>query len=297
MRVRSIAWPVAVLMLGCWAVLFLVGPLAIVFKISFSEAVLARPPYTPLIARSEAGLALQASGANYATVLTDSLYLRAFGKSLWIAFLATLIALVIALPMAYAIARSGPRRRSTLLALVLLPFWTSFLIRVYAWIAVLKDEGLLNAALLALGVIGAPLAILNTDAAVIIGIVHAYLPFMLLPIYVAFERQPPDMAEAAADLGAGPIGTFWSVTLPLAAPGIFAGSVLVLVPAIGEAIIPDLLGGADTLMIGKVMWTEFFQNRDWPVASAIAIVLLAILVGPVVWFERRETRRLLERGS
>lgn len=297
MNARSIAWPVAVFVLGCWAVLFLVGPLAIVFKISFSEAVLARPPYTPLITRSEAGLALQASGANYATVLTDSLYLRAFGKSLWIALLATLIALVIALPMAYAIARSGPRWRSTLLALVLLPFWTSFLIRVYAWIAVLKDEGLLNAALLALGVIGAPLAILNTDAAVIIGIVHAYLPFMLLPIYVAFERQPPDMAEAAADLGAGPIGTFWSVTLPLAAPGIFAGSVLVLVPAIGEAIIPDLLGGADTLMIGKVMWTEFFQNRDWPVASAIAIVLLVILVVPVVWFERQETRHLQERGS
>jgi len=297
MSARSIAWPVAVLVLGCWAVLFLVGPLAIVFKISFSEAVLARPPYAPLITRSEAGLALQASGANYATVLTDSLYLRAFAKSVWIALLATLTALAIALPMAYAIARSGPRWRSTLLALVLLPFWTSFLIRVYAWIAVLKDEGLLNAALLALGVIDAPLAILNTDAAVIIGIVHAYLPFMLLPIYVAFERQPPDMAEAAADLGAGPIDTFWSVTLPLAAPGIFAGSVLVLVPAIGEAIIPDLLGGADTLMIGKVMWTEFFQNRDWPVASAIAIVLLVILVVPVVWFERRETRHLLERGS
>jgi putrescine transport system permease protein len=177
------------------------------------------------------------------------------------------------------------------LAAVLLPFWTSFLIRVYAWIAILKDEGLLNAALVGLGLIRAPLALLNTDIAVVIGIVYAYLPFMILPLYVAFARIPASLIEAAADLGATPTRAFWSVTLPLTAPGIAAGSLLVFIPAVGEAIVPDLLGGAETLMIGKSLWTEFFQNRDWPLASAIAVLLLILLVGPTAWLEGREARR------
>lgn len=289
---RSLAWPLAMAFLGVWVAVFLAGPLLIVLKISVAETVLARPPYTPLVAKDGTGWHVLATFANYATLVGDAHYARAFAKSLWIAAVSTGIALLIALPLAYAISRTRARWRSALFALALLPFWTSFLIRVYAWIAILKDEGLANAALLTLGAIGAPLGLLNTDLAVVIGIVHAYLPFMLLPIYVAFERVPPDMVEAASDLGAPPTAAFWSVILPLAAPGIVAGCLLVFVPAVGEAIIPDLLGGAESTMIGKTLWTEFFQNRDWPVASAIAMVLFVLLVGPTVWFERHEARAL-----
>jgi putrescine transport system permease protein len=229
--------------------------------------------------------------ANYVTLMTDAIYARALARSVWLAGISTALALVLALPMAYAVARASSTLRRALLAAILLPFWTSFLIRVYAWIAILKDEGLLNAALLGLGLIGAPLAILNTDAAVVIGIVYAYLPFLILPLYVAFARIAPSMAEAAADLGATPTRTFWTVTLPMAAPGVVAGSLLVFIPAVGEAVIPDLLGGAETLMIGKSLWTEFFQSRDWPLASAIAVLLLALLVGPTAWLEGRDARR------
>lgn len=290
MKSRSVAWPIAVGLLIVWTIVFLAGPLLIVFKISLAETVLARPPYTPLFGPDQGVPNLQATSGNYLTVLCDGLYGRAFAKSLSIAGIATLLALAIALPLGYGIARSGASLRPILLALALLPFWTSFLIRVYAWIALLKDEGLINGILVGLGIVDAPLALLNTDLAVVIGIAHAYLPFMLMPVYVAFERIPRDMAEAAADLGASPFVAFWTVTLPLAMPGIVAGCVLVFVPAIGEAIIPDLLGGAESIMIGKTLWTEFFQNRDWPVASAIAVLLLLVLVGPVVWVERAETR-------
>jgi putrescine transport system permease protein len=280
-----------VVLLGLWVALFLAGPLLIVLKISLAETRLARPPYTPLLIDDGGGWSLSANLANYVALVGDGLYARAFGQSLWLAGISTALALGVALPMAYAMARAPASWRGALLAAVLLPFWTSFLIRVYAWIAILKDEGLLNAALVGLGLIRAPLALLNTDIAVVIGIVYAYLPFMILPLYVAFARIPASLIEAAADLGATPTRSFWSVTLPLTAPGIAAGSLLVFIPAVGEAIVPDLLGGAETLMIGKSLWTEFFQNRDWPLASAIAVLLLILLVGPTAWLEGREARR------
>jgi putrescine transport system permease protein len=280
-----------VALLGLWVALFLAAPILIVFKISLAETRLARPPYTPLLVESADGWSFAGTLANYVTLMTDAIYARALARSVWLAGISTALALVLALPMAYAVARASSTLRRALLAAILLPFWTSFLIRVYAWIAILKDEGLLNAALLGLGLIGAPLAILNTDAAVVIGIVYAYLPFLILPLYVAFARIAPSMAEAAADLGATPTRTFWTVTLPMAAPGVVAGSLLVFIPAVGEAVIPDLLGGAETLMIGKSLWTEFFQSRDWPLASAIAVLLLALLVGPTAWLEGRDARR------
>jgi len=296
MTARSVAWPLLVALLGLWVALFLAAPILIVFKISLAETRLARPPYTPLLVESADGWSFAGTLANYVTLMTDAIYARALARSVWLAGMSTALALVLALPMAYAVARASSTLRRALLAAILLPFWTSFLIRVYAWIAILKDEGLLNAALLGLGLIGAPLAILNTDAAVVIGIVYAYLPFMILPLYVTFARIAPSMAEAAADLGATPTRTFWTVTLPMAAPGVVAGSLLVFIPAVGEAVIPDLLGGAETLMIGKSLWTEFFQSRDWPLASAIAVLLLALLVGPTAWLEGRDARRR-EAGS
>jgi len=296
MTARSVAWPLLVALLGLWVALFLAAPILIVFKISLAETRLARPPYTPLLVESADGWSFAGTLANYVTLMTDAIYARALARSVWLAGMSTALALVLALPMAYAVARASSTLRRALLAAILLPFWTSFLIRVYAWIAILKDEGLLNAALLGLGLIGAPLAILNTDAAVVIGIVYAYLPFMILPLYVAFARIAPSMTEAAADLGATPTRTFWTVTLPMAAPGVVAGSLLVFIPAVGEAVIPDLLGGAETLMIGKSLWTEFFQSRDWPLASAIAVLLLALLVGPTAWLEGRDARRR-EAGS
>ena len=296
MTARSVAWPLFVALLGLLVALFLAAPILIVFNISLAETRLARPPYTPLLVESADGWSFAGTLANYVTLMTDAIYARALARSVWLAGMSTALALVLALPMAYAVARASSTLRRALLAAILLPFWTSFLIRVYAWIAILKDEGLLNAALLGLGLIGAPLAILNTDAAVVIGIVYAYLPFMILPLYVTFARIAPSMAEAAADLGATPTRTFWTVTLPMAAPGVVAGSLLVFIPAVGEAVIPDLLGGAETLMIGKSLWTEFFQSRDWPLASAIAVLLLALLVGPTAWLEGRDARRR-EAGS
>ena len=223
---------------------------------------------------------------SFASLLSDSLYLESYISSVVIAAIATILTLLIAYPLALAIARSSPKLRPILLGLAIAPFWTSFLIRVYAWIAILKDEGLLNHLLLSIGVIDAPLGIFATNGAVVIGIVYSYLPFMLLPLYAAIEGQEPALLEAAADLGASPWRAFWGVTLPLSVRGIVAGSLLVFIPAVGEFVIPDLLGGSDTLMIGRTLWNDFFVNRDWPAASAAAIGLLVLLVGPLLVYER-----------
>jgi len=273
-----------------WLALFFLLPLLIVVKISLAESAIGIPPYTPLFAHDGSGLKLHATLANFALIAGDALYLRAYLGSLGNAALATALCLIIGYPVAYAIGRSQGSRRQLLLFLVMLPFWTSFLIRVYAWIAILQPNGLLNQSLSGLGLIAAPLPLLNNQFSVELGLVYSYLPFMILPLYGSLSRLDPSLIEAAADLGARPVRTFLGVTLPLTLPGIAAGSLLVLIPAIGEFVIPDLLGGPDTLMIGKVLWDEFFNNRDWPVAAAVAVALVTALAVPLLaaqqFFER-----------
>jgi len=278
-----------------WLALFFLAPLALVAKISLSKSVIAQPPYEPVFNLADGpAVWIERAGAfalaSYRGLFEDPLYLESYLSSLAIAGVSTLIALLIAYPLALAIARSDARRRPLLIALAVAPFWTSFLIRVYAWIAILKDEGFLNHALMAVGLIDRPIAIFATNTAVVIGIVYSYLPFVVLPIYNSLEKQDATLREAAADLGAGALATFLKVTLPLSLPGVLAGALLMFIPAVGEFVIPDLLGGSDTIMIGRTMWNDFFENRDWPAASAGAIVLLALLVGPIVWFERRQTK-------
>lgn len=275
-----------------WLAVFFLLPLLIVLKISLAESTIGIPPYTPLLAHDGNGLELHATSANFALIASDDLYLRAYLGSLGNAALATVLCLMIGYPIAYAIARSQGVRQQLLLFLIMLPFWTSFLIRVYAWIAILEPNGLLNQCLIALGLIAAPLPLLNNQFSVELGLVYSYLPFMILPLYGSLSRLDPSLIEAAADLGARPLRAFLGVTLPLTLPGIAAGSLLVLIPAIGEFVIPDLLGGPDTLMIGKVLWDEFFNNRDWPVAAAVAVVLVAALAVPLL-----AAQRFLERGN
>jgi len=273
-----------------WLVLFFLLPLLIVLKISVAESVIGIPPYTPLLTDDGGALKFQATLANFALLAGDDLYLRAYLGSLGNAALATALCLLLGFPIAYAIARTEGTRRQLLLFLVMLPFWTSFLIRVYAWIAILKPNGLLNEFLIALGLIAVPLPLLNNGFSVELGLVYSYLPFMILPLYGSLSALDQSQLEAAADLGARPFKIFLAVVLPLTLPGIAAGSLLVFVPAIGEFVIPDLLGGPDTLMIGKVLWDEFFNNRDWPVAAAVAVVLTAVLAVPILvaqkYFER-----------
>ncbi len=273
-----------------WLLAFFLAPFLIVLKVSLSQPNLAIPPYLPVFNTiwdipQKIG---ELSFGNYVWLTQDALYLRAYLSSLWIAALSTAIALLVGYPIAYGMARAPHGLRPAVLMLVILPFWTSFLIRVYAWIGILKPEGLLNQALLGLGLIDQPLAIMNTNTAVFIGIVYSYLPFMVLPLYAALERMDRSLLEAAADLGSTPLRSFWQITFPLSTPGILAGSLLVFIPAVGEFVIPDLLGGSDTLMIGRTLWSEFFQNRDWPVASAVAIILLLILVAPIVLFQNAQ---------
>jgi putrescine transport system permease protein len=274
-----------------WLGLFFGLPFLIVLRISFSEAVLGLPPYSALLEWLEGGmLSVRLNLANFALLWQDRLYLDAFANSVRIAATATLLCLLLGYPMALGITRVRASLRIPLLLLVVLPFWTSFLIRVYAWIGILKGNGLINNLLLWLGLIDQPLALLHSDFAVFVGIVYAYLPFMVLPLYATLSRMDASLLEAAADLGCRPLSAFWRVTVPLSLPGIIAGSLLVFVPAVGEFVIPDLLGGPDSLMIGKVLWTEFFNNRDWPVAAAVAVALLALLVAPVLLFERFRER-------
>lgn len=277
-----------------WMLLFLVAPFAIVAKISLSRSALAQPPYEPSFDWS-AGVAdwmeraTQFSFDAYAGLFADTIYLDAYVSSLRIAAISTLCALLIAYPFALSIARAKGVLRPVLFVLAVAPFWTSFLIRVYAWIGILKDEGLLNHALIWLGLVEEPLQIFATDIAIVIGIVYSYLPFMILPIYVALEKQDAALLEAAADLGASPWRAFVQVTLPLSLPGVLAGCLLVFIPAVGEFVIPDLLGGSETLMIGRTMWVEFFDNRDWPAASAAAILLLLVLLIPLRIYDRLQT--------
>ncbi len=280
-----------------WLLLFFLAPFLIVFKLSFAEVAIAMPPYTPLLERAADGaLALKVSVANYLLLVRDTLYVDAYLSSLKIAGISTGLALAVGYPMAYAMARAPRQWRLALVMLVILPFWTSFLIRVYAWIGILKKEGLLNLALTSLGIVDEPLTILHTDVAVYIGIVYSYLPFMVLPLYANLEKMDATLLEAAADLGCRPVRAFWAITVPLSLPGIVAGCFLVFIPAVGEFVIPDLLGGSDTRMIGKTLWTEFFNNRDWPLSSAVAVVLLALLVVPIMLFQRHQ-RRAIEADS
>ncbi|WP_245515100.1 ABC transporter permease [Jiella endophytica] len=275
-----------------WLVLLFLVPFLIVFKISLSQVAVAMPPYIPTFGDPSTWWSAlqQFSLDNYAWIAGDQLYLDAYILSLVIAATSTLLTLLIAYPLAYGMAKAPSAWRTTLLMLVILPFWTSFLIRVYAWIAILKPEGLFNQLLLFLGLIDQPLVILNTPVAIFIGIVYSYLPFMTLPIYASLERMDHSLIEAAADLGSPPLKAFWKITFPLSLPGVVAGCFLVFIPAAGEFVIPDLLGGSRTLMIGKTVWLEFFTNRDWPVASAVAVVLVAILVVPIAILQRQQER-------
>jgi putrescine transport system permease protein len=274
-----------------WLIIFFLAPFALVLKISLSQSALNLPPYVPVLDWSDDIRSLieklsMLSFDSFAGLFSDGLYIESYISSVVIAAIATILTLLLAYPFALAIARSSPKLRPILIGLAIAPFWTSFLIRVYAWIAILKDEGLLSHFLMNVGAIDAPLGIFATNSAVVIGIVYSYLPFMLLPLYAAIENQEPALLEAAADLGASPWHAFLRITLPLSARGIIAGSLLVFIPAVGEFVIPDLLGGSDTLMIGRTLWNDFFVNRDWPAASAAAIVLLILLVGPLLIYER-----------
>lgn len=275
-----------------WLLLFFVAPFLIVLKISFSTLAIAMPPYAPVWDGWAAirDFFLDLDWSNYAFLVEDPLYLNTYLSSLRIAGLATLLTLLAGYPMAYAMARAPRRWQGALLMLVILPFWTSFLIRVYAWIGILKRDGLLNLFLQNLGLISEPLVIHNTEIAVFIGIVYSYLPFMVLPLYAALEKQDLTLLEAAADLGCRPFKAFWRITFPLSLPGVAAGCFLVFIPAVGEYVIPELLGGAQTLMIGKTLWNEFFLNRDWPLASAVAVALLVLLVAPIMVFQRLANR-------
>ena len=276
-----------------WLLLLFLLPFIYVLKISFEETIYARPPYSPLLIWGDSWLpSIKASFDNYLFLFSDSLYIKAYLSSLKIAFISTILTLIIGYSIAYSVARAPTRWRGILLMLVILPFWTSFLIRVYAWIGILKTEGLLNLALMSIGIIEKPLMIMNTDLAVYIGIIYSYLPFMILPLYANLEKMDMSLLEAAADLGCRPFKAFWTVTIPLSLPGIMAGCFLVFIPVMGEFVIPDLLGGSETLMIGKVLWTEFFYNRDWPVASAVAILLLAILVVPIMLYQRSQEKAI-----
>ncbi len=241
---------------------------------------IARPPYSKLIELSDSGFSINFSFLSYQYLVEDGLYLAAYGSSLRIAFFSTLFALMVGYPMAYFIARSSGQWRNILLMLVIMPFWTSFLLRVYAWIGILKGNGYINNLLLSLGIINEPLVMMQTDFAVYVGIVYTYLPFMILPLYANLVKLDGSLLEASSDLGAKPIMTFLTITLPLSLPGVLAGCMLVFIPVVGEFVIPALLGGPDTNMIGRVLWDEFFRNRDWPTASAVAIIMLLVLVLP-----------------
>ena len=278
-----------------WLALFFILPFLFVLKISLSQAQLAQPPYLDLFREMSHGLiTIKINLGTYLLLWQDSLYVGALWGSLKVATISTLFCILIGYPMAYAIATAPTQARMPLLMMVILPFWTSFLIRVYAWIGILKNHGLLNQVLLGLGVIDQPLEILHTPTAVYIGIVYSYLPFLILPLYATLVRLDPILLEAAADLGCRPWKQFVTITLPLSVPGLLAGAMLVFIPVMGEFVIPDLLGGPSTLMIGKMMWMEFFSNKDWPMASALAAVLLLLLILPFVILRHYERRQAEE---
>lgn len=284
-----------------WLIFFFLIPFVIVLKISLSDYAVSIPPYTPQLDLSAGWAGISdffgnLDFENFSFLASDPLYYTAYLSSLKIALISTFLTLLVGYPIAYGMAQAPDEWRPTLMMLVILPFWTSFLIRIYAWIGILSNEGFLNQFLLWIGLIDAPLTVLNTPSAVYIGIVYGYLPFMILPIYSALEKLDGSLIEAAEDLGCSKFSAFWLVTLPLSRPGIIAGCFLVFIPALGEFVIPSLLGGTSTLMIGKTLYEEFFNNRDWPVASAVAVVLLLILIIPIILFQKNEERQREANG-
>ena len=280
-----------------WLLLFFLAPFAIVFKISFAESQLAQPPFTHLLAMVENIVTLSLNLFNYIDIYEYDLYLRGYVTSVKIAFVATLFCLLLGYPIAYVIARLPASSRNICLMLVIMPSWTSFLVRIYAWMGILKSNGLLNNLLISLGLIDQPLAILHTPTAVYIGIVYAYLPFMVLPIYANLVKHDYRLLEAASDLGARPWTSFLRITLPLSLAGVIAGSMLVFIPAVGEFVIPELLGGPDSIMIGKLLWAEFFNARNWPGAAAVAVVMLLLLLLPLTIFHRYQARSLEQKAD
>ncbi len=280
-----------------WMALFFLVPFLFVLKISLSQTAIAQPPYTPVFDFSEGWEAIEAAFSalsfdNFKLLVSDNLYVLSYLRSLTVAAISTAILLLIGYPIAYGMARLPQRWQSVAMMLVIVPFWTSFLIRIYAWINILQHDGLLNEILLALHIVSKPVVWLSTDGAMYLGIVYSYLPFMILPLYATLSKLDPALLEAASDLGASPREAFWRVTFPLSLPGIGAGALLCFIPIVGEFVIPDLLAGSDALMIGQTLWLEFFTNKDWPVASATAVVLLLLLVAPLVLYDRVQRRQL-----
>jgi putrescine transport system permease protein len=280
-----------------WLALLFFAPFLLVFRISLSQTAVAQPPYVPVLDLAAGWEGLKAffgalSLDNYSIIFSDTLYVSSYLRSVEIAAVSTALLLLLGFPIAYGMARAPRRFQPLLVTAVILPFWTAFLIRIYAWINILQRDGLLNDALIALRIIDQPVAWLASDTAIYIGIIYSYLPFMVLPIYATLEKMDESLLEAAADLGCPRWKAFWVVTVPLSLPGIFAGALLSFIPVIGEFVIPDLLGGSDTMMIGQTLWTEFFANRDWPVASAIAMVLLCLLLAPILIYQHLQTRAL-----
>ncbi|CRM61709.1 MULTISPECIES: ABC transporter permease subunit [Pseudomonas] len=275
-----------------WLFLFFALPFFIVLKISFAEADVAIPPYTEIYTYVEQKLQVVLNLANYQLLAGDELYISAYLGSLKMAFFSTLLCLLIGYPMAYAIATARKEMQTVLVLLIMMPTWTAILIRVYAWMGILSNNGLLNGFLMSMGLINEPLQILNTNIAVYIGVVYSYLPFMILPLYANLVKHDQSLLEAASDLGSSTFNSFWKITVPLSKNGIIAGCMLVFIPVVGEFVIPELLGGPETLMIGKVLWQEFFNNRDWPVASALAVVMLAILIVPIILFNRSQAKEM-----
>ncbi|QIP07762.1 MULTISPECIES: ABC transporter permease [Bradyrhizobium] len=283
-----------------WMVLFFLVPFAFVLKISLSQTAIAQPPYEPVFDLTAGWDALKAAFAalsidNFRLLVSDDLYVFAYLRSLTVAVTSTVLLLLVGYPIAYGMARLPRRWQAVAMVLVIVPFWTSFLIRIYAWINILQHDGLLNQILLALHLVSQPVVWLSTDSAMYIGIVYSYLPFMILPLYATLAKMEPVLEEAASDLGAPPWQVFWLVTFPLSLPGVGAGVLLCFIPIVGEFVIPDLLAGSNSLMIGQTLWLEFFTNKDWPVASAAAIVLLVVLLLPLLLYERLQKRQL-EQG-
>ena len=276
-----------------WLLVFFLLPFGIILKISLADPVLAQPPFSPSF--DETG-ALSVRADNFVFLFSDKLYALTYLKSMLMAASATFFCLLLGFPMAYGIARSAPRTRGLLLMLIVLPFWISFLLRVYAWMGLLSNYGVINNLLMWLGITDQPIQMLYTDFAIFIGLTYSYLPFMILPLYATLERMDLDLVDAAMDLGASRTIAFWDITWPLARAGVIAGSLLVFIPAMGEYVIPYLLGGPEALLIGRVLFDEFFVNRDWPLASAVAIMLLGLLVVPIVFLQRNQARDAEEAG-
>jgi putrescine transport system permease protein len=279
-----------------WMLLFFLVPFGFVLKISLSQTAIAQPPYVPVFDLTQGFSALKAAAElsldNFRLLVSDNLYVLSYLRSLAVAAVSTSILLLIGYPIAYGMARLPRRWQALAMMLVIIPFWTSFLIRIYAWINILQHDGLLNKLLLALHLVSAPVVWLSTDSAMYLGIVYSYLPFMILPLYATLAKMEPALLEAAADLGASPARAFWLVTFPLSLPGIAAGVLLCFIPIVGEFVIPDLLAGSDSLMIGQTLWLEFFTNKDWPVAAAAAVVLLLLLTVPLALYDRLQRRQL-----